>query len=116
MCVPELEQVRVAQILTISSELAQAYKWATADPALKRALNRETRFSLMAAARFSATDYLQARITAHYLPALPCPCFAHANAGIFMFLGGVSVFWIAECGRAGLSHYQVHAGFSCACF
>lgn len=67
MCVPELEQVRVAQILTISSELAQAYKWASADPALKRQLNRETRFSLMAAARFSATDYLQAR---YY--GLPC--------------------------------------------
>ncbi len=61
ICVPELEQVRVAQILTISSEIAQAYKWATADRALKRQLNRETRFSLMAAARFSATDYLQAR-------------------------------------------------------
>ncbi|CAL8466609.1 g6145 [Coccomyxa elongata] len=71
ICVPDLEQVRVAQILTISSEIAQAYKWATADRALKRQLNRETRFSLMAAARFSATDYLQAqkirtRIMTHY--------------------------------------------------
>lgn len=71
ICVPELEQVRVAQILTISSELAQAYKWAMAVPATKRALNRETRFSLLAAARFSATDYLQAR---PLLATLPCHC------------------------------------------
>lgn len=72
---PDLEQVRVAQILTISSEIAQAYKWATADPNLKRQLNRETRFSLMAAARFSATDYLQARSLPHKpAPVHQCVC------------------------------------------
>lgn len=61
VCVPELEQVRVAQILTISAELAQAYKWALADPDLRSQLNLETRVSLAAASRFTATDYLQAR-------------------------------------------------------
>jgi hypothetical protein len=59
ICVPELEQVRVAQILTISSEMAQAYKWAMADPELRRLFNTETRLSLTVAAKFSATDYLQ---------------------------------------------------------
>jgi hypothetical protein len=64
VCVPELEQVRVAQVLTIAAELAQAYKWALADPKVRRELNLETRVSLAAAARFTATDYLQVPVLA----------------------------------------------------
>ena len=59
ICVPDLELVRVAQILTISSELCQAYKFAVADARLRKQFNLETRVSLAAAARFTATDYLQ---------------------------------------------------------
>ena len=61
ICIPELEAVRVAQILTIAAELAQAYKWALAKPGLRRQLNADTRISLAAAMRFSATDFLQVR-------------------------------------------------------
>jgi len=61
ICIPELELVRVAQIVTISSELCQAYKFALADGALRSQFNLETRVSMAAAASFSATDYLQAR-------------------------------------------------------
>ena len=56
---PDLELVRVAQILTISSEICQAYKFAMADSKLRKQFNLETRVSLAAAARFTATDYLQ---------------------------------------------------------
>lgn len=56
---PDLELVRVAQILTISSEMCQAYKFAMADSKLRSQFNLETRVSLAAAARFTATDYLQ---------------------------------------------------------
>ena len=56
---PELELVRVAQILTISSELCQAYKFAAANSSLRKQFNLETRVSLAAAAQFTATDYLQ---------------------------------------------------------
>ena len=56
---PELELVRVAQILTISSELCQAYKFAAASSSLRKQFNLETRVSLAAAAQFTATDYLQ---------------------------------------------------------
>ena len=56
---PELELVRVAQILTISSELCQAYKFAAANRSLRKQFNLETRVSLAAAAQFTATDYLQ---------------------------------------------------------
>lgn len=66
---PELELVRVAQILTISSELCQAYKWAMADPELQAQFNIETRISLTAAALFSATDYLQVPDLAHLFSA-----------------------------------------------
>ena len=59
ICVPDLELVRVAQILTISSEMCQAYKFAMADSRLRKQFNLETRVSLAAAARFTATDYLQ---------------------------------------------------------
>ena len=59
ICVPELELVRVAQILTISSELCQAYKFAAANSSLRKQFNLETRVSLAAAAQFTATDYLQ---------------------------------------------------------
>lgn len=59
ICVPDLELVRVAQILTISSEMCQAYKFAMANSKLRKQFNMETRVSLAAAARFTATDYLQ---------------------------------------------------------
>ena len=49
----------MAQILTISSEICQAYKFAMADSKLRKQFNLETRVSLAAAARFTATDYLQ---------------------------------------------------------
>lgn len=59
ICVPELEQVRVAQTLTIAAEVAQAYKWALADRRLRAEMGLETRVSLAAAQQFTATDYLQ---------------------------------------------------------
>ena len=62
ICVPDLELVRVAQILTISSEMCQAYKFAMADSKLRKQFNLETRVSLAAAARFTATDYLQVQL------------------------------------------------------
>ena len=60
MCLPELELVRCAQVVTIAAELAQAWKWALADGRARRRLSPETRVSLAQAARLSATDYLQA--------------------------------------------------------
>jgi hypothetical protein len=59
VCIPELEYVRVAQILTIGCEIAEAYKHALATPELRRQFTLETRMSLGAAERFTATDYLQ---------------------------------------------------------
>jgi Asp-tRNA(Asn)/Glu-tRNA(Gln) amidotransferase A subunit family amidase len=60
ICLPELELVRCAQVVTIAAELAQAWKWALADGRQRRRLTAETRISLAQAARLSATDYLQA--------------------------------------------------------
>lgn len=59
ICIPELEFVRVSQILTIGCELAEAYKQALSTPGLRRQFTLETRMSMMAAERFTATDYLQ---------------------------------------------------------
>ena len=59
ICIPELELVRVAQILTISSELRQAYKAALLQRHLRCQLSPDTRLSMAAAACFTATDYLQ---------------------------------------------------------
>lgn len=59
ICIPELEAVRVAQVLTIAAELGQAYKWALAEPALRAQLAPDTRISLATALRFTASDFLQ---------------------------------------------------------
>ena len=70
ICVPDLELVRVAQILTISCEMCQAYKFAMANSKLRKQFNLETRVSLAAAARFTATDYLQVMSNLRSLPDL----------------------------------------------
>lgn len=60
VCVPELELTRVSQLLTIGAELRQAHRAALLDPARRRRLQPDTRVTLACAARFSATDLLQA--------------------------------------------------------
>ena len=60
VCVPELELTRVSQLLTIGAELRQAHLAALVDPARRRRLQPDTRVTLACAARFSATDLLQA--------------------------------------------------------
>ena len=60
VCVPELELTRVSQLLTIGAELRQAHHAALRDPARRRRLQPDTRVTLACAARFSATDLLQA--------------------------------------------------------
>ena len=60
VCLPELELVRCAQVVTIAAELAQAYKPALATAAGRRRFAPETRVSLAQAGRLSATDYIQA--------------------------------------------------------
>lgn len=62
VCIPELELTRVAQLVTIGAELRQAHHRALLTPALRRCLQPDTRVTLACAARFSATDLLQACI------------------------------------------------------
>lgn len=62
VCVPELELTRVSQLLTIGAELRQAHLAALLDPARRRRLQPDTRVTLACAARFSATDLLQASL------------------------------------------------------
>ena len=59
MEIPELELVRVAQMVSIGCEIAQACKKAYANPLKKRQMNLETRVTLASTTRFSATDFLQ---------------------------------------------------------
>ncbi|KAK9841850.1 hypothetical protein WJX81_007196 [Elliptochloris bilobata] len=61
VCMPELELTRVSQLLTIGAELRQAHLGALLSPALRRRLQPDTRVTLACAARFSATDLLQAQ-------------------------------------------------------
>eukprot|EP00884_Botryococcus_braunii_P016489 jgi/Botrbrau1/3523/Bobra.341_2s0050.1 len=61
ICIPELEYVRVSQILTIGCELAEAYKHALSTPSLRHQFTLETRMSMGVSERFTATDYLQAQ-------------------------------------------------------
>ncbi len=61
MCIPELELTRVAQLVTIGAELRQAHAGALRGAALRRRLQPDTRVTLACAARFTATDLLQAR-------------------------------------------------------
>ena len=57
--IPELELVRVAQMVAIGCEIAQACKHAYADPRKRRQMNLETRVTLASTSRFLATDFLQ---------------------------------------------------------
>jgi len=61
VCIPELELTRVAQLVTIGAELRQAHAGALRGAALRRRLQPDTRVTLACAARFTATDLLQAR-------------------------------------------------------
>ena len=62
--IPELELVRVAQMISIGCEIAQACKSASADPNTRRQMNLETRVTLASTSRFLATDFLQVGILA----------------------------------------------------
>ena len=63
VCIPELELVRVAQMVCIGCEIAQAHKQSWADPELRRQLNPDTRGTMANATRFLATDFLQVLCT-----------------------------------------------------
>ena len=60
--IPELELVRVAQMVSIGCEIAQACKKAYADPITRSQMNAETRVTLASTTRFCATDFLQVNL------------------------------------------------------
>ena len=58
--IPELEMVKVAQMVSIGCEIAQACKAAYSNPCTRRQMNLETRFTLASTTRFLTTDFIQA--------------------------------------------------------
>ena len=59
--IPELELVRVAQMVSIGCEIAQACKGAYSNPKTRQQMNFDTRITLASTSRFLATDFLQVR-------------------------------------------------------
>ena len=57
--IPELEMARVAQLVTVGAELAQAYKHFLAKRKMHKYLGPDTRSTLLVAMAFTATDFLQ---------------------------------------------------------
>ena len=106
---PELELVRVAQILTISSELCQAYKFAAANSSLRKQFNLETRVSLAAAAQFTATDYLQVSCIQSRLSPPSCCMLADLPAESCCLLSK----WLARICVAGVLLARMRPIVSC---
>jgi len=89
--IPELELVRVAQMISIGCEIAEACKAAYSQQPTRRKMNLDSRVTLASTARFLATDFLQARspFVHHFLSyalynsvfvlATPFPISLHAN-------------------------------------
>lgn len=57
--IPELELVRVAQMISIGCEIAEACKPAYAHQPTRRRMNLDSRVTLASTSRFLATDFLQ---------------------------------------------------------
>ncbi|KAG2454611.1 hypothetical protein HYH02_000452 [Chlamydomonas schloesseri] len=61
VCVPDLEQLRVAHTVTIVSEMAQNFRERVTNPRLRTAFNPESRLALSNSRFWNSADYIQAQ-------------------------------------------------------